>query len=257
MLEYGGEIRQLSSDLSILNKLSFTKQPVGIKFLFEEPSGVKKLDQTLAMCLMPEEARTNGAFYVDNENFECAEPLFLGIHNDDPFAIAGQIGTKAGLDIFQEARANRRIYEVLPTLKPGSCNYIIFAPLTEMEFEPDVLLLTGDTRQAEIVLRSYTYSTGAIYESKTTPVIGCAWTFVYPYISGKLNYVTQGICFGHRAREVGELGEISIAIPFNLIQQIISNLTEMTWDLPAYSDGREGYSKRFIKITSVSTISEP
>jgi uncharacterized protein (DUF169 family) len=118
MIEYTGEIRPLSTDLSILKKLELEKQPVGVKFLFDKPKGIKKLDKNLAICLMPEEAQTAGAFYVDKTNFECAEPLFLGINNNDPFSVAGQIGTKVGLDIFQEARANRRIYEVLPTLKP-------------------------------------------------------------------------------------------------------------------------------------------
>lgn len=256
MIEYTGEIRPMNNDLSIFEKLELEVQPIGVKFLFEQPVGVPRLEKELAMCLMPEEARKIGPFYVGSDNFECAEPLFLGIHNDDPFAVAGQIGTKAGLDIFQEARANRRLYEILPTLKPGSCNYMIFAPMDQMKFEPDVLVIAGDTRQAELILRSYTYSTGAHYESKTTPVIGCAWTFVYPYITGNLNYIPLGLCFGHLAREVGKPGEISISIPFNLIQQMVNNLNEMTWDLPAYSDGREGYSKRFKKVTSESLITK-
>lgn len=255
MTKYSGEIRPLSTDLSILNKLKLEKQPVGIKFLFNKPEGVKRLDKNLAICLMPEEAQNSGAFYVDKTHFECAEPLFLGIANDDPFSVAGQIGTRVGLDIFQEARANRHIYELLPTLKKGSCNYIIFAPMNDMDFDPDVLIITGNTRQAEIVLRSYTYSTGELYVSKTTPVMGCAWTFVYPYISEELNYVAEGLCFGHIAREVGKDGEVTISIPFNLIKTIIGNLHEMTWQLPAYTDGRERYNKRFKEVTSSRLIS--
>lgn len=257
MTEYTGEIRPLDIDLSILENLKLEKQPVGIKFLFQEPKGVKKLDKNLAICLMPEEAQNRGAYYVDGGNFECAEALFLGINNDDPASVSGQIGTKVGLDIFQEARANRRIYEVLPTLKPGSCNYMIFAPLNELDFAPDVLVITAETRQAEIVLRSYTYSTGAMYVSKTTPVIGCAWTFVYPYITGELNYVAEGLCFGHLARVVGLPGEITVSIPFNLLKPIVDNLNEMTWDLPSYSDGREGYNKRFKDVTSGRLVQRP
>jgi uncharacterized protein (DUF169 family) len=249
-IRYSGEIRPLGSDLSILNRLNLEQQPVGIKFLFEQPEGIRKLDKHLPICLMPEEAQSSGAFCVDTTNFECAEPLFLGINNDDPFSVAGQIGTKVGLDIFQEARANRRIYEVLPTLKRGSCNFMIFAPMKELDFDPDVLLITGNTRQAEIVLRAHTYSSGAMYVSKTTPVIGCAWTFVYPYISGELNYVPEGLCFGHLAREAGKAGDITISIPFNLLNTILGNLHEMTWVLPSYTDGREGYNKRFKEVTS-------
>jgi uncharacterized protein (DUF169 family) len=255
MIEYTGEIRPLGMDLSILNKLKLKQQPVGIKFLFNRPEGVPKLGKNLAICLMPEEAQNSGAFYVDKSNYECAEPLFLGIANDDPFSVAGQIGTRVGLDIFQEARANRRIYEVLPTLKKGSCNYIIFAPLDKLEFDPDVLLITGNIRQAEIVLRAYTYSTGEMYISKTTPVLGCAWTFAYPFISGKLNYVVEGICFGHVARQVATPGDVTVAIPFTLTRLIIDNLKEMDWVLPAYTDGREKYNQRFKDVTSGRLLS--
>lgn len=257
MTKYSGEIRPLDIDLSILKKLDLKREPVGIKFLYSKPEGVDRLKKNLAICLMPEEAQNSGPFFVDSESFECAEPLFLGINNDDPASVSGQIGTKIGLDIFQEARANRRVYEDLPTLKPGSCNYMIFSPLRDLDFSPDVLLVTAYTRQAEIILRSYTYSTGNMYISKTTPVIGCAWTFVYPYITGELNYVAEGLCFGHLARVVGEPGEISISIPFTQLKTMIGNLNEMTWELPAYSDGREGYNKRFKDVTSGRLINRP
>jgi uncharacterized protein (DUF169 family) len=255
MTKYTGEIRPLNTDLSILNKLELERPPVGLKFLFNKPEGVPRLGKNLAFCLMPEEAQNSGAFYVDATHFECAEPLCLGIANDDPFSVAGQIGTKSGLGIFQEARANRRIYEVLPTLKKGSCNFVVFSPLKDLDFDPDVLLITGTARQAEIVLRAYTYSTGEMYISKTTPVIGCAWTFVYPYISGKLNYVVEGICFGHIARQVSTMGYVTVAIPFTLTRLIMDNLKEMDWVLPAYTDGRDKYNQRFKDVTSGRLLS--
>jgi uncharacterized protein (DUF169 family) len=255
MTVYNGEIRPLVTDFSILDKLNLESPPVGVKFLFNKPEGLRRLGKNLAFCLMPEESQKSGAFYVDKTHFECAGPLCLGIANDDPFSVSGQIGTKLGLDIFQEARANRRIYEVLPTLRQGSCNYVIFAPLRELDFDPDVLLITGNARQAEIVLRSYTYSTGEMYVSRTTPVIGCAWTFVYPYISGKLNYVVEGVCFGHIAREVSHMGYVTVAIPFTLTKLMMDNLREMTWVLPAYTEGREAYNKRFKDVTSGRLLS--
>ena len=250
MEKFTGEIRPLNIDLSILNDLKLEVQPVGVKFMFDKPEGIKPLDKNMAICIMPEEVQSHGSFYVGADHFECAEALWLGFDNDDPASNSGQIGTKEGLDIFQEARANRRIYDVLPVLKPGTCNYMVFATLDEMDFNPDVLIITGTARQAEIVMRSYTYSTGEMYISKTTPVIGCAWTFAYPYISGKLNYVVEGMCFGHLARQVSTPGHVTISIPFDLIKPMIDNLHEMTWDLPSYNDGREGYNIRFKEVTS-------
>lgn len=256
MIKHTGELSPLKTDLSILTKLGLDEQPVGVKFLYDKPEGFKRLEKKVPICIMPEEAQTAGAFYVDKGHFECAEPLFLGIDNDDPFSNVGMIGTKEGLDIFQEAMANRRVYDVLPRLKNGTCNYMVFAPLDEIKFDPDVLVITGTARQAEILMRAYTYSTGALYESKTTPVIGCAWTFVYPYITGKINYVVEGLCFGHIARKVSTPGLVTVSIPFNLLGLIIDNLKQMTWELDAYKDTREEYTERFIRVTGSRLIQD-
>ena len=68
------------------------------------------------------------------------------------------------------------------------------------------------------------------------------------------NYVVEGLCFGHIARQVGKEGEVTISIPFNLIKTMIGNLHEMTWVLPSYNDGRERYNKRFKEVTSSRLI---
>jgi hypothetical protein len=96
MTKYTGEIRPLGVDLSILKDLKLQDQPVGIKFMFDKPEGIKRLDKNMAICIMPEEVQSHGAFYVDADNFECAEPLWLGFANDDPASNSGQIGTKEG-----------------------------------------------------------------------------------------------------------------------------------------------------------------
>jgi uncharacterized protein (DUF169 family) len=53
-------------------------------------------------------------------------------------------------------------------------NYVAFSPLDKLTFDPDVLIITARPAQAEIVLRAMTYSTGELYNSRTTPVMGCA-----------------------------------------------------------------------------------
>ena len=76
----------------------------------------------------------------------------------DPIFESGQIGYKDG--IFKEARANRRIYQNIPRLAKGSVNYVAFSPLDKLTFEPDLLTVTANISQAEIILRDSTYSNG-------------------------------------------------------------------------------------------------
>jgi uncharacterized protein (DUF169 family) len=102
----------------------------------------------------------------------------------------------------------------------------------------------ANTSQAEIVLRAMCYSTGVIRESRTTGVLGCAWLYIYPYRSGKVNYTPTGLAFGMKAKEVFEEGWILISIPYHWIPTITQNLKEMKWVLPSYTEGREKFLER-------------
>jgi len=247
MTEYMNEMVPLERDLSIFAELGTDNPPVGVKFLYAEPQGLSRLDRKLGLCEMVTEAQKGKAFYAGFDDHECAGPVPLGMVDLDPFYHSGQIGPC--LEVFKEARANRRVYEVLPKLEKGTCNYTAFAPLPELTFNPDVLVLSGRARQMEIVLRSMSWTTGQMYESKGTPVIGCAWQLVYPFLTGKINFSVTGLTFGHIAREVGTEGNVTVSVPWDCLPTMIENLTEMKWVLPSYEDGRDNYSKRFDRVT--------
>ena len=236
----------LERDLSIFAKLELAKPPVGVKFLFAEPQGLLRLDKKLGLCEMVTEAQEGRAFYAGFEDHECAGPVPLGMVELDPFYHSGQIGPC--LEVFKEARANRRIYEVLPTLKKGTCNYTAFAPLDQLTFNPDVLVLSGRARQMEIVLRAMSWTTGQMYESKGTPVVGCAWTLVYPYLSGKINFSVTGLTFGHIAREVGTEGNVTVSVPWDRSHHGGEPAGDEVGP-SLYEDGRDNYSKRFDRVT--------
>jgi hypothetical protein len=43
-------------------------------------------------------------------------------------------------------------------------------------------------------------------ESKITPALGCSWIFVYPFQTGKTNYMITVTTFGAKAKEAFRLG---------------------------------------------------
>jgi len=242
-------MRPLQTDLSIYSKFNFEKPPVGVKFLLNKPEGMEQLDKSLAFCEMLKEAHQRGTpFYFGKENEDCVGKLPLGMEDLPPFAESGQLGPK--LEIFQEPRANSRLYQYLPKFGRGTVNYVAFSPLDKLTFEPDLLILTTVPSQAEIVLRAMSYSTGKIWEPKAAVVLGCAWLYVYPYQSGKVNYTITGLGFCMKARQVLPEGRILISIPYDWIPIITQNLREMKWVLPSYTDGREKFIARFNRIIS-------
>ena len=220
-------------DYSIFSQFNFERKPVGIKYLLNRPEGIEKLDKSLTFCQMFREAQGRSPFYAAKDNFACMGPVLLGMREAEPVALSGQIGASDG--IFKEARANRRIYQDIPRLEKDTVRYVAFSPFDELPFEPDVMVFTANTGQAEILLRALCYSTGKILTTRTTPAVICAWLFVYPFVSGESNYTITGLGFGMKARKVMPEGLILIAIPYDLLPMTIANLKDMDWVLPAYS----------------------
>jgi uncharacterized protein (DUF169 family) len=233
-------------DLSIFNKFNFELPPVGIKFLLNKPKGIKKLDKKLALCEMLPEAQKGSPFYATAEDFECVGPLILGMVEPDAIFESGQVGPRLG--VFKEARANRRVYPSIPTLAKGSVRYIVFSPLDKLTFDPDVLFFTANSDQAEILLRAYAYTTGKMWNAKGTVVIGCAWLFIYPFVTGELNFTVTNIGAGMKARRVLPEGLVLLALPYDLIPMMVENLKDIDWVPPDYVGGRDAHSKIFEEV---------
>jgi uncharacterized protein (DUF169 family) len=226
-------------DLAILDKFEFDVQPVGVKFLAKRPDMVEKLNENMALCEMLKRAQEGNVFYADKDNHTCdAGPYVLGQADaPEPF-ISGRFG--AGLKIFEEARSASRLYQYIPKIGRGVINYIAFSPLDKLSFDPDVLIILANTSQTEILLRAMSYRTGKMWLSKYSPAIGCAWIYIYPYVTGELNYTMTGLGHGMRRRKLFPEGHQLVSIPFDLLPSMLQALRDMPWVLPAYEpDGLE------------------
>ncbi len=226
-------------DFSILDRFAFETPPVGVKFLTRPPANVERLSEKMAFCEMLKKAQQGNAFFVDAENHVCEAGLYVLGQADSPEPfISGEFG--AGLRIFEEPRSASRLYLHIPKLGRGVVHYVSFSPLDKLYFDPDLLILLSNTDQTEILLRAMSYRTGEVWESKFTAAIGCAWTYIYPYLSGKLNYNLTGLGHGMKRRKLFPEGRQIISIPFDLLPSILKTLHEMPWVLPAYKpDGME------------------
>ncbi len=242
-------MRPLKQDLSIFSQLSFEKPPVGVKFLFFRPDGIQQLsiDTNLSFCEMLTEAQQRRTpFFFGKDNSEaCVGKILLGMEDMEPFAESGQIGAR--LKIFEEPRANYIFYQYVPKFDRDTVNYVAFSTIDELTFEPDVLIISTTPSRAEIVMRAMTYSTGELYSSRTTPVMGCAWLYIYPYQTGKVNYLIPEMIHGMKGRELFAEGSILISIPHQWIPIITQNLQEMELHLPSHA-GRGQYLAEFGRV---------
>ncbi len=240
-------MKKLQQDLSIYSEFNFENPPVGVKFLVSRPEGIKQLDKSIPFCEMIKEAQRRGEpFYFAKENENCVGKIALGMEEMKTIVESGLIGP--GFGIYQEPRANNAIYKHVHEFSRGLVNYVAFSTLDKLTFEPDLLILTATPSQAEIVLRAMSYSTGEIWEPKLAPVLACSWLYIYPFQSGKVNYMITGMTFGAKSKEIFEEGWMLITIPYQWIPTITHNLHEMEWVLPSYTDGREKFLEREHKL---------
>jgi uncharacterized protein (DUF169 family) len=231
---------------AILEKFGFETPPVGVKFLPVKPKGIPRLDRKLEFCAMLVEAQNGKAFYVTKDDFDCIGAMLLGMVDVDPNFESGRMGPKLG--VYKEDRANRRIYDYLPRIKGHSVNYAAFAPLDKMTFEPDELIIMASVSQAEILNRARSFATGEMWSARGTPVAGCAWIYLYPYLTGEINFTITGFGFGMKARKLFPEGRILMTIPWDRLNEIMKNLTEMPWVPESYTLGPEGHRNKLKKI---------
>jgi len=242
-------LKPLKNDLSGFNRVGLETPPVGIKYEFFQPEGIEPLaeDKNLSLCEMIKEAQQADApFYFSAKNNEtCVGKILLGMEDMESFAHSGQIGER--LQVFQEARVNYKLYQHVPKLEKKVINYVVFAPLQSLSFEPDVLIINAPVKQAEVILRAMSYSTGELLESKTTLVMGCSWVLLYPYQTGKVNFITPEMVHGMSGRQLFAPNTMLVSIPYQWLPVVASNLNEMPIHLPTHYS-KEQYLKEFREI---------
>jgi uncharacterized protein (DUF169 family) len=230
-------------DLTILEKFKFDIQPAGIKYLTKIPADIKQIDRRMTLCEMLKKAQGGDCFYALPENHTCdAAPYIMGQAGIKEQFINGEWG--AGLGVFHDSRAAGRVYHYIPRIAKDVNRCVALAPLDKLTFDPDVLIIFASTGQAEIMLRAMSYNTGQMWASRYSSVMGCAWLFVYPFLSGEINYGVTGLGFGMKRRKLFTEGLMWLSIPFNALPTFLQTLKEMPWAPPPYlPDGLEYVEK--------------
>ena len=233
-------------DYSILEKFDFERPPVGVKFSPTRPRSLQRLQKPLDFCEMLVEAQKDKAFYVTKDDFTCIGAMLLGMVELDPKFESGLVGSRIGA--FKDDRANRRIYQHLPRLAKNSISYVSFAPLDKMTFEPDEIIIMASVSQAEIFNRARSYTSGEPWSARGTTVAGCAWLYIYSYLTGEINFTVTGFGFGMKARRLFPEGRILLTIPWDRLPEILANLEDMPWVPDSFTLGPEGHKKKMQKI---------
>ncbi len=237
---------ELKYDYSPLALLELEDSPIGVKFSFFKPDEVSPLemDARLSLCEMLRKSQLEDRpFYFSAEHTEtCVGKILLGMEDMAPFAESGQIGPRLG--VFDEARCNQHFYQFVPKLDRGVANYVSFCPYNKLTFDPDVLVVSAKPEKAELVMRAMTYSTGEMYKSSCTPVMGCAWLLICPFKTQEVNFIVPALVHGPHGRRLYSPDTLLIGIPYRWIPVILTNLKRMDLHLKGH-ESKEAYYAEF------------
>ena len=230
----------LKTDFSIFKEIGFEKAPVGVKYMFYKPKGIERLDKKIALCEMCKEAQSHDKpFYIDKyceDCVGCASLGMLGPGEGPDYGPSGEIGQHCG--VFRDNAANVRCMQHYQLVPPGAINYVVFAKLSALDFEPDLLIMNAPIDKMNIVIHALAYTTGCMIQTKQTSVFQCSWLYAYPFVSGNYNFIIEGIGHGSTARQVNPRGSLTMSIPSPWFPRLITDLKDMDftprgWDLPS------------------------
>ena len=209
-------------------KLNMPYEAVAVKFCRNRPEGFEQAEGEEMLCAFLKKAQEGGEpFYITVDNERCMGKVVMGMTELESNHVSGQVGCELGM--FRTPAANARLYYEAPMMKRGTVNYILFCPVSRCEFHPDVVVCVADTESAHLLLRASSYRSGDLWESKCSFVMSCAWTYVYPYISGKVKLLFTGMHLGLRIQGLYPAGLHIISIPYQKLDEIVDSLEEMEW----------------------------
>lgn len=219
------QLHKYAAFSGVLKKLlKLDNSPIAIAFSNVAPKAVEQRKGVKRLCGMLDSVRFDGEiFYTTVENHECdGGSGSCGMKEMSERIKTGEFLCKMGL--FGSPRAARRFINANPRIETGTVKIVSFSPLEKLIFEPDVVAIICNAKQAMILLEAYAYENGKRAMGMAGPPI-CSSIVAAPYLTGEVTY-----SFGdHGARNYMRIkdDEVFIGIPAELMSTIMDNLGKL------------------------------
>jgi len=179
-------------------RLGLEKSPVAIKFILREediPEGIEKIDENIRHCEMVQRAAQGEIFYATAEEQMCkGGASAIGLMETPEKIKTGEFYQSLGR--FKSLGSAKRTMESIPKIDP-MMKAIIYAPLEEAKFDPDVIVVIGNPAQAMKLAQAMVYTRGGRVEASFSGIQSiCADAVAGPFVNNAAN-ITLG-CSGSR-----------------------------------------------------------
>jgi uncharacterized protein (DUF169 family) len=218
------------SDLSTIsdylkNTLGLKYTPVAVGLFDDAPLGVKTERPRLFCELLRKALKEGDTVYTTKDNRMCgAVELGFLVFKDVDQAVG--IITKIHPGMYKTVDAQRKAISSTVNIPPGK-KVVAVAPLNRAPFNPDLIMIVCNPKQATILTRAASYSDGV-------PVQGvagqetCSVAIARPYVTGEVTFTVADVG-GRVGMQLGD-DEVIVTIPRRRLEDIVGNIeTVMKW----------------------------
>jgi uncharacterized protein (DUF169 family) len=206
--------------------LGLEKEPVALRWFTKPPGDLPRLDRPRRFCAKVGQALHGASFYATEAEEACqGGARYCGLRDGKRQGAAHRSGEfLVAMGLYRSVPAVQRAWRRFPFIEPGIFQALGFAPLGSAPYEPEVVFVLADARQAMQLLHANAYDAGAqALGADAAPI--CSSMAAMPYLTGKLTYGFGDV----GARNHMELGRegVMVSIPGSALGRIVSNLREM------------------------------
>jgi uncharacterized protein (DUF169 family) len=218
------DYNELGNKLKEILKLE--NDPVAIKWSVKEPRDIEKEEGKSRFCAKITKAMRGKTFYATAEEEECmGGARYSGLKDPKEFPATMQSGAfLVPMGVYKNIPAVQRSWKNNLNVEYEIFNAVIFAPLVNAEFEPDVIFIVCNAKQGMEILHANAYDSGTHGLGADSGPI-CSSMAAVPYMTGKVTYGFGDV--GSRQHMDISPEDIMVAIPASEFSRIIFNLEEM------------------------------
>lgn len=202
--------------------------PVAVKFWKEgEPLPertkvpTKDFGHPIALCQGVTLARKYGwaiAFYREDEACALAQ-VALGYCDEPDFVGDGSLCYPLYAGSMEAAK---KIHEAAPKPPKADTHCIVLAPLHLAAFDPDVVIVYGNSAQTTRLVQASQFNDGTPVESRFSGRIACGGEITIPYTRNRCNVIIPG--GGERVFALTGDDELAFAMPASKIKDVTEGL---------------------------------
>lgn len=246
-----------SFDQEIQTYIKPSTLPLAIKLLTSEKEIPEKtrrpqkdFRKRFAICqTVGMSRRTGWTLALGREDVSCPlSQVSLGFEKELPFFKEGNLcegmytGTK---------EAGKKTEASVPKFEYGRYKYILIGPVGRANYEPDVILIYGDSAQIMRLVHAALFEEGGTLNSNFMGRYDCADYTAGVMDSGKCQVILP--CNGDRVFGMAQDFEMAFAVPYPQIDKIVSGLQGthkggVRYPIPFYMNWEATFPPKYVEL---------